>query len=139
MNTKSINWFPPSEKRYTTEEERWYETEGLRTPGECSTPNQLRWVLMDSETEAASTVSAPGPLCICYGCQLRILVELLTVGVGVSLTILPGLGTMFLLLGCFVQPQDEGFCLVLCLVLLGFGCCLLEAWYFLKRKQRRSG
>lgn len=41
-------------------------------------------------------------------CFLR----LLTVGAGVSLIFLPALGTLFLLLGCFVQPRYEGFCLV---------------------------
>ena len=33
---------------------------------------------------------------------------LLTVGVGVSLTLLPAFGTLFLLLGCFIQPYFEG-------------------------------
>ena len=37
---------------------------------------------------------------------------------------------LVLLLSCLVQPQYEGFCLVSCFV--GFGCCLLEACFFLK-------
>ena len=37
---------------------------------------------------------------------------LLTVGVGVSLTLLSALGTLLLLLGCPVQIWYRGFCLV---------------------------
>jgi len=40
-------------------------------------------------------------------------VGFLIVGVCIFLTLLPALGTHFLLLGCFVQPQYKGFCLVL--------------------------
>jgi hypothetical protein len=59
-------------------------------------------------------------------------VGLLTVGVGVFLTLLPALGMPFLLLHCLVQPQHEDFlpCFtVFCFSL--FGCHLLEACYFL--------
>jgi len=35
------------------------------------------------------------------------------VGVEVSLTLLPALGSLFLLLDCLFQPQYEGVCLVL--------------------------
>lgn len=48
-------------------------------------------------------------LCIWYGYYLGIFVGFLTVGVGISLILLPALG-LFLLLDCLVQPPDEGFC-----------------------------
>lgn len=63
---------------------------------------------------------------------------LLTVGVGVSLTPLPPLGTLFFQLVCLVQLRCEdflsslpGFCIVI------FGSCFLEDCSFLM--QRRSG
>lgn len=49
---------------------------------------------------------------------------------GVSLTLLPALRTPFLPLGGLVKPPYEGFCLVLLYLVLG--CCLLEAYSFLK-------
>lgn len=70
--------------------------------------------------------SAPGPLCRCYECSLGVLVEFLTTGVGVSLTLLPAPRTLFLLLGCFVQPQYESFCLVLLCVVLS--CLAAVSW-----------
>ena len=64
-------------------------------------------------------------LCIYVG----VLVELLIVGMGVSLTLLLTLGTHFLLLECFVQSLYEDFCLVsFCQV------CL----FFSEKKQRGS-
>jgi hypothetical protein len=35
------------------------------------------------------------------------------VGVGIALTLLPALETLFLRLGCLAQPVYKGFCLVL--------------------------
>lgn len=43
---------------------------------------------------------------------------LLTVGMSVSLTLLPVLGALLLLLDCLVQPQCEGFCLVVLYLIL---------------------
>lgn len=43
--------------------------------------------------------SVPGHLCICYSCTVDVFVGL-AVGTGVSLTILPALGTPFFLLDC---------------------------------------
>jgi hypothetical protein len=42
-------------------------------------------------------------------------------GAGGPLTLLSALGTLFLLIGCFVQLQYEGFCLVLLYLVW---CCL---------------
>lgn len=48
-----------------------------------------------------------------------------------SLTLFPALKTLFLLLGCLVQPLYEGLCLVvvyrilLCLVVVSLGACSL--------------
>ena len=45
-----------------------------------------------TETEAANGMPegvAPGPLCMCCGCELGVFVGLLTVGAGMSLTLLP--------------------------------------------------
>lgn len=67
-------------------------------------------------------------------------IAVLLVGAGVwsvSLTLLPALGKLFLLLCCLLHPQYEGFCLVFlclsCFVL--FGCCLLEACSFLEETE----
>jgi hypothetical protein len=50
-------------------------------------------------------VSARYSLHICYDCWLGVLVEFLTMGVEVSLTLsLPAPGILFLLLGCLNQP-----------------------------------
>jgi hypothetical protein len=57
------------------------------------------------------------PLHICYSCWLSIWGRLLTVLLGV-LPLLPALGTLFLLLGCLVQPRCEGMCLVLLYLLV---------------------
>ena len=87
-------------------------------------------------SEAASTepvCSAPGPVCkLC--CQPGVLMGLLTGEAYVSLTLLPALGTLFLV--CFlVYPGYENFCPVLqYLVLSSF----LESCSFLKRKWRIS-
>lgn len=57
-------------------------------------------------------------------------------GMGMSLTLLPALETLFLILDCLLQPQFEDFCLVL--LLCPVWLCLLETFFFLKRKQRGS-
>lgn len=46
--------------------------------------------------------------------------EVLTAGMGVSLTLLPAYETLFLQLGYLVQPQYEGFRLVLLYLVLSF-------------------
>lgn len=53
----------------------------------------------------------PDPLHICENCSLGVLVELLTVGV--SLTLLCALCTQIFLLGYLIQPHSEGLFLVL--------------------------
>jgi hypothetical protein len=57
---------------------------------------------------------------------------------GVYLILLPGLETLFLLLGCLVQPRVRAFTLPYCICFVLFGCPLLEACSFLKRKQRNQ-
>ena len=46
-------------------------------------------------------------------CQLGVFVGLRKVEAGVTLTPLPALGILFLLVGCPVQPPHESYCLVL--------------------------
>lgn len=53
-----------------------------------------------------------------------------------SPTLLLALGTPFLLLGFGVQPRHEGFCLVIVYLLVTCGHCFLEAYSFLKERQR---
>lgn len=65
--------------------------------------------------------------------------RLLTVGEGVSLTLLPILRTLCLLLGCLVQPGNENLylvllCLVMLALLISLGHLLLS-----EEKQRSSG
>ena len=66
----------------------------------------------------------------------------LTLGEDVSLTPFPALGTPSFLLGCLVQPQCEGFCLVFLYFFLLL-CVAVIYWFlggsFLKRKQMGSG
>lgn len=50
---------------------------------------------------------------------LHFFVGLLTVGVGLSLTLLPALGTVFLLLGSHVHLQSECFSFSYCILLTG--------------------
>lgn len=52
-------------------------------------------------------------------------VRLLRVGGGLSLTLLPGLGMLILIVGCATQPSYEGLCLVLCVLVLS---CLSVSW-----------
>lgn len=62
--------------------------------------------------------SARGPLHIYYGWWLGVFVGLLTVEMGVPLTLLSALGTLFLLLACFTQLWYESLCLVLLYLVL---------------------
>lgn len=62
--------------------------------------------------------SVLGPLCVCYVCWLGVLVGLLAVEVGVSLTLLPALRTPSLLLSGLTHTFCEGLCLVSYLVAL---------------------
>jgi hypothetical protein len=59
-------------------------------------------------------------------------VGLLTIGAGMSLTLLP---VIFLLLGCPGQPQCER--LIVSFFVL-FGCCLLKAPHLSERKQKEE-
>jgi hypothetical protein len=104
-----------------------------RTPGEHGSSNQLSWTHMGSQRLKWQTWSlngsVPGPLCTCYGCWH---VGLTTMGVGVSLNLLPDLEILFILLGCFVQSQCEGFALsywifvLLCLVVVSLRAALFQ-------------
>jgi hypothetical protein len=70
---------------------------------------------------------------MCYGCYCGTLNS----ESACVLTLWPAPGTLFLLLGCLVQPRYEGlfFCLIVsCFVM--FSCCLLEACFFLKGSGR---
>lgn len=76
-------------------------------------------------------VSSPGPLHMLL-LLARCFLELLTVGVYVSLSLLPAIGLLFHIVGCFIQRKYEGFCLVLLCCFVVFGCCTLEACFFPK-------
>lgn len=52
---------------------------------------------------------------------------------------LSALETLFLLLGCLVQPRYESFYLVLLSCFALCGCHVLENYSFLQSKQSRSG
>jgi hypothetical protein len=127
VQRESLNWRSllgpsPSEIRETHRRgvgENSRTQREWRTPGEHGQQNQLSKVRMGSQRQVEPAwhlyKSVPCPLCICYG----IFVGLLRVGAILSLTFLPVLGgTLFLLLGCLVQPQHEGFFLVI----LSFYC-----------------
>lgn len=86
----------------------------------------------------------------CMGLHLVIYVMVLawqfcetsnTGSTGLSLTFWSALGTPFFLIGLPVQPQDEYF--LPCLIVSGFsclfGCSLLEAFSFVKRRCRSGG
>lgn len=60
---------------------------------------------------------------------------LLRVGEVVSLTLLPVLRILFLLLGCLSQPDMRPVTLSYCVWFIIFGCCLLETLYLLNKKQ----
>lgn len=63
--------------------------------------------------------------------------ELLTVRVGLSLTLLPSLGTIFLLLGYLAQPWSECLYLVLLYLVFGFQLISLQGLHFSERKKDR--
>jgi hypothetical protein len=96
---------------------------GSRTPGEHDPLSQLNRAPTGSQRPKRQAQglqeSASGPLCV-----VRVMLLALcfygtpTVRVGVFLILLPALGTLFLLLCCLVQPQCEGFCLVLLYLIL---------------------
>lgn len=54
-----------------------------------------------------------------------------------SLAHVPTPGTLFLLLGCLSSLSIRSFALSYCFSLVVFGCCLLEAWSFLKGHEER--
>jgi hypothetical protein len=103
---------------------------------EHSSQNQLSRIHMGShglKQQARRSGSSPGPLHICYSCYIGGFVGLLTVGVGVSLTLLPTLRILFLLLGCFLQCQYEGFSPLSYYILFSCVWLLSLAYSFLKR------
>lgn len=51
-------------------------------------------------------------------------------GAGGYLTLLPALGTLFLLLACLVQPQEESFALSWCILLCSIWLSSLEGLFF---------
>lgn len=64
---------------------------------------------------------------------VRLLTVVLTIGAGISLTILPTLKTLFLLLDCFILSQYQAFSPhfnVSCFDM--FDCCVFESSSFLK-------
>lgn len=77
--------------------------------------------------------SARGPLQVCYGFYLGVLVGLLTLGDIVSLTLLIPCGTLIFLLDSLVQTPYEGFCLLILYIDLTVAC-----YSFLKREWRKS-
>lgn len=92
-------------------EERLYEskwTEDRRRTWTTKSTKQGSHGL--TETKVASTRPAwicTRSSCVCYDCSLSVFVELLTVEVCISLTLLSALRTLFLLLDYLVQPQYE--------------------------------
>lgn len=62
-----------------------------------------------------------GPAWVCLRpcANMLRLFSLLTVGVRLSLTPLPGHGALFLLLGCLIQLCDKGLCYSHCTLWLG--------------------
>ena len=83
--------------------------------------------------------SVLGPLCRCNAFYLDVLVRLLTVGVNMSLNLLP-FSILFPSVGLPLPASIKGFCfcqIVSCFVLST--CCVLETCSFLKRKYRGRG
>ena len=64
--------------------------------------------------------------------QLGHFAGLLTMGVGVSLTLLPVLGTIFILRGCLIQAFYKVMCLVLLMLRCHIWVTSLQACSFLK-------
>lgn len=97
-----------------------------------------------TDTEAANT----GPVLVwarSCACMLWLLVwcfvgreELLTLGLGMSLTLLPAFGTLFLLLGYLMQPWWE-YVLSLLITYDTFSWYPWEACIFFKKKRNGSG
>lgn len=73
---------------------------------------QGSWEFVETEAAIAEPAWISTRSSACYGCWLDVLGSLVTVGMGVSLTLLPVLGTHFLL-GCLSQHGCEHLCLVL--------------------------
>lgn len=65
------------------------------------------------------------PLHTCYGCYLGFLVGLLTMGLGISLTLLPAFVTHFVPLGCLVN-LDMRVCALSCCGFLWAACTFLK-------------
>lgn len=95
--------------------------------------NELKWQLCGMNGFAEGTPNIILWPLSCFS------VELLTVKVGVSMTLSSDFRILSLLLGCLYKPWYKGFCLffiVSCLVL--FGCCLGEPITFLRRQNCRE-
>lgn len=69
--------------------------------------------------------------------SLEFFVGFPNIGAGEALTLLPALGTLFLLLGCLVQLRYEDLPQIL-LYYVVVGCCLLEACLFLSGNEGES-
>ena len=109
-------------------ERKDFGVRGWRTPGE-PVADQLCRAHTGTESEAAS-MGLMGLHWVLSTYMLWLLAwcfcGLLTVGMGVSLTLLPALGTLFLFLGCFFQPGYGGLCLVLLYLVLS--CLAVVFW-----------
>lgn len=94
-------WRKRSQKEHTSQR-------GWKTLGEQGPLNQQSKAHRSSQRLKQQTwdlhESALGPLYLDYSCQLSIFMEFLTVRMSGTLTRGPALLTLFLLLGCHVQP-----------------------------------
>jgi hypothetical protein len=95
--------------------------------------------LIESKASQGLHRSAPDPLHLYYTVYILSwhFIGLLTVRSSGSLTLMPALGSLFLSLGCHVQPSIWLFCFILYFSLsCVFGFYLLEASFFLMRDRR---
>lgn len=104
---------------------------GTRRSWSTKSTKQSSCRLLETEVRSRRTaeVCIRSSFNVCCCCYHGVFVELLAEGAGISLMLMPAHETLFLLL-----VQISPF-LVLCL----FVCCLLEAYYFLKRKWNIPG
>lgn len=89
--------------------ERLQKSEGWQTPGDTNHLSRVHMGLQILSWQVWGLhESALGPLSICKGCQLGVLVRLLPVGGDASLILLPALGA-HPPFSCLVQTGYEGF------------------------------
>jgi len=113
---------------------------GWRKPGKHSPLNQSNRTPMGSQRLRLKAQGihgfAPGLHMSC-GSQLGGFVEVLTVGAGRSLTLLPAHRTLFLILGCCVQLLCESF--FSCLSEFILSCLVVIPWRpVLFRKEKKG-